>query len=131
MGFRNAVKNIIEKFRATGKTEKEISSIIETVADKATVNKETLKKKEYTKPEIKTKVSTEAFERAILELGITAKQATEAFYRMGRSKGREERRNTNNWRKMHGLPMRRKQKARKRNERGKRADCHRQNTHIS
>lgn len=30
----------------------------------------------------------------------------------------------NNWRKMHGLPMRRKQKARKKHERGKRADSH-------
>lgn len=34
------------------------------------------------------------------------------------------RQNTNNWRKMHGLPMRRKQKARKKHERGKRADSH-------
>jgi len=36
----------------------------------------------------------------------------------------KNRKNTNNWRKMHGLPMRRKQKARKKHERGKRADSH-------
>ena len=36
----------------------------------------------------------------------------------------ENRKNTNNWRKMHGLPMRRKQKARKKHERGKGADGH-------
>lgn len=36
----------------------------------------------------------------------------------------ENRKNTNNWRKMHGLPMKRKQKAREKHERGKRADSH-------
>lgn len=40
------------------------------------------------------------------------------------SRDAENRQNTNNWRKMHGLPMRRKQKARKKHERGKRADSH-------
>lgn len=32
------LKGIIDRFRAMGKTEKEISGIIETAADKATVN---------------------------------------------------------------------------------------------
>lgn len=131
MGFINAVKGIIAKFRAAGKSEKEISGIIETAAEKATVNRGHLKKDEFPKPEIKVESSTEAFRRAILELGITTEQAKEAICKMGHAKGREERRNTNNWRKMHGLPMRRKQKARKRHERRKRADCHRQNAHIS
>lgn len=131
MGFINVVKGIIAKFKAAGKTENEISEIIEEAAEKASVNKEVLNKRQYEKPEIKTESSIEAFRREILRLGITAEQAAEAIRRMGRSKGREERKNTNNWRKMHGLPMRRKQKARKRHERGKRADCHRQNTNIS
>lgn len=59
------LKGIIDRFRAMGKTENEISDIIETAANKATANPE-----------------------------------------------------------MHGLPMRRKQKARKKHERGKGADCH-------
>lgn len=63
-----------------GKTENEISSIIEAAADKATANPDVTKN--------------------------------------------ENRKNTNNWRKMHGLPMRRKQKARGKRERGKRADSH-------
>lgn len=61
MGFINAVKGIIAKFRAAGKSENEISSIIETAADKATVNKGYLKKDEFPKSEIKVESSTEAF----------------------------------------------------------------------
>lgn len=44
--------------------------------------------------------------------------------KMSSSRNAENRKNTNNWRKMHGLPMRRKQKARKKHERGKGADGH-------
>ena len=39
------IKRIIERFRASGKTENEISSIIEEAADKASVNRDALKKK--------------------------------------------------------------------------------------
>ena len=35
MGFINAVKGIIAKFRAAGKSENEISGIIETAAEKS------------------------------------------------------------------------------------------------
>ena len=81
MGFVKEVKDIIAKFREKGKKESEISRIIKTAAEKATVNREHLKKDEFPKTEI------------------------------------EKRRITNNWRRMHGLPMRRKQKERERNER--------------
>ena len=37
------LKGIIDRFRAMGKTEKEISGIIETAADKATVNPDVTK----------------------------------------------------------------------------------------
>lgn len=83
------LKGIIDRFRAMGKTENEISSIVEAAADKATV-----------------------------------KQAKTAILKMSSSRNAENRKNTNNWRKMHGLPMRRKQKARKKHERGKGADGH-------
>jgi hypothetical protein len=46
------------------------------------------------------------------------------FEQMSSSRDAKNRKNTNNWRKMHGLPMRRKQKARKKHERGKGADGH-------
>lgn len=54
-----------------------------------------------------------------------------AILKMSSSRNAENRKNTNNWRKMHGLPMRRKQKVRKRDGKRKRADCHRQNAAIS
>lgn len=39
MGIMSIVKSVIEHFRKAGKTEKEISNMIEQAADKATVNK--------------------------------------------------------------------------------------------
>ena len=96
MGFINTVKGIIAKFRAAGKSENEISGIIEKAAEKATVNRGHLKKDEFPKQEIKVESSTGAFRKAILELGITTEQATEAICKMGHAKGREKRRNTNN-----------------------------------
>lgn len=56
--------------------------------------------------------------------GVTAEQVKTAIMKMCDSQRCTNRQNTNNWRKMHGLPMRRKQKARKKHERGKRADSH-------
>ena len=64
------------------------------------------------------------FAEAVLQTGVTMKQAKTAILKMSSSRNAENRKNTNNWRKMHGLPMRRKQKARKKHERGKRADSH-------
>lgn len=100
------LKGIIDRFRAMGKSEKEISGIIETAADKATVN-----------PDV-------TFVEAVLRTGTTLQQAKTAILKMSSLRDAENRKNTNNWRKMHGLPMRRKQKARKKHERGKGADCH-------
>lgn len=56
--------------------------------------------------------------------GVTVEQVKTAIMKMCDSQRCTNRQNTNNWRKMHGLPMRRKQKARKKHERGKRADSH-------
>lgn len=49
MGIMSIVKSVIEHFRKAGKTEKEISNMIEQAADKATVNKGIAEKKEYKK----------------------------------------------------------------------------------
>nr|DAY57879.1 MAG TPA: hypothetical protein [Caudoviricetes sp.] len=92
------LKDIIDRFRAMGKTENEISSIVEATA--------------------------EAFIDAVLQMGATLQQAKTAILKISSLRNAENRKNTNNWRKMHGLPMRRKQKARKKHERGKGADCH-------
>ena len=70
MSFISAVKSIIARFRAIGKSEDEITAIVETAAEKATVNRGCLKQDECPKQKIKV--------------------------------------DTNNWRKMHGLVMRRK-----------------------
>ena len=118
------LKGIIDRFRAMGKTEKEISGIIETAADKATVNPDVTKPEKPKKPEIKIETTAEAFVEAVLRAGTTLQQAKTAILKMSSSRDAENRKNTNNWRKMHGLPMRRKQKARKKHERGKGADGH-------
>lgn len=118
------LKGIIDRFRAMGKTENEISSIVEAAADKATVNSDVTKNENPQKPEIKVETTAEAFAEAVLQTGVTMKQAKTAILKMSSSRNAENRKNTNNWRKMHGLPMRRKQKARKKHERGKGADSH-------
>ena len=118
------LKGIIDRFRAMGKTENEISSIVEAAADKATVNPDVTKNEDPQKPGIKVATTAEAFAEAVLQTGVTMKQAKTAILKMSSSRNAENRKNTNNWRKMHGLPMRRKQKARKKHERGKGADSH-------
>ena len=124
MGIMSIVKNVIEHFRKAGKTENEISGMIEQAADRATVNKGVTEKKEYKRPEIKVETSAEQFVEAVMQTGTTLQQAKTAILKMSSLRDAENRKNTNNWRKMHGLPMRRKQKARKKHERGKRADSH-------
>ena len=59
---------------------------------------------------VSTKGTVEAITRGIREIGESAREAEKAIRRQQEQENRE---NTNNWRKMHGLPMRRKQKARK------------------
>lgn len=124
MGIMSIVKNVIEHFRKAGKTENEISDMTEQAADRATVNKGVTEKKEYKRPEIKVETSAEQFVEAVMQTGVTAEQVKTAIMKMCDSQRCTNRQNTNNWRKMHGLPMRRKQKARKKHERGKRADSH-------
>jgi len=85
---------------------------------------ENTEKKEYKRPEIKVETSAEQFVEAVMQTGVTAEQVKTAIMKMCDSQRCTNRQNTNNWRKMHGLPMRRKQKARKKHERGKRADSH-------
>ena len=90
-----------------GKTENEILSIVEAAADKATVNPDVAKNENPQKPEIKIETTAEAFVEAVLQMGTTLQQAKTAILKMSSLRDAENRKNTNNWRKMHGLPMRR------------------------
>lgn len=76
MGFIEAVKGIIEKFRAAGKPEMEIADIIERASEKATV---------------RTVIHTTNDDRVRI-----------------RNPAMNINHEANNWRRLHGLPMRRK-----------------------
>ena len=53
------LKGIIDRFRAMGKSEKEISGIIETAADKATANPDVTKPEKQKEPEMKIETTAE------------------------------------------------------------------------
>ena len=74
------LKGIIDRFRAMGKTENEISSIVEAAADKATVNPDVTKNENPQKPEIKVETTAEAFVEAVLQTGVTMKQEKTAIF---------------------------------------------------
>ena len=93
------LKGIIDRFRAMGKTEKEISGIIETAADKATANPDVTKPEKQREPEIKIETTAEAFVEAVLRMGTTLQQAKTAILKMSSLRDAENRKNTNNWRK--------------------------------
>ena len=73
------LKGIIDRFRAMGKTENEILSIVEAAADKATVNPDVAKNENPQKPEIKIETTAEAFVEAVLQTGTTLQQAKTAI----------------------------------------------------
>lgn len=101
MKFVEKVKNIISKLRAAGKTEKEVSEIVKQAADAATV----IKNPEIKQiPEIRIRADTENLKNALKRVGISAKEALSAFEVL--YKVREPER-SNNWRKYHGLPLKR------------------------
>lgn len=105
MGFVEKVKNVISKLRAAGKTEKEVSEIIEQAAEAATV----------------------FLQDALLKVGISAKEALTAFESIYRLRRQEK---SNNWRKYHGLPLKRSKGGKRRGDR-KRNDSNSENTGIS
>lgn len=126
MGFVEKVKNVISKLRAAGKTEKEVSEIIEQAAEAATV----LKKTESPEHPEKIKAAGgENLQDALLKVGISAKRkealtAFESIYSLRRQE------KSNNWRKYHGLPLKRSKGGKRRGDR-KRNDSNSENTGIS
>ena len=124
MGFVEKVKNVISKLRAEGKTEKEVSEIIEQAAEAATV----LKKTESPEHPEKIKAAGgENLQDALLKVGISAKEALTAFESIYRPRRQEK---SNNWRKYHGLPLKRSKGGKRRGDR-KRNDSNSENTGIS
>lgn len=130
MGVAESLKGIIEKFRATGKSEKEISGIIERASDKATVNREAVSEYQLIKPKKEIETFADSLREALTAAGIAMKDLSLVLSRYGRESETELRKATNNWRRMHGLPMRRKRR-RRRGGNGKRADCHPKNADVS
>lgn len=102
MKFTEKVKNIISKLRAAGKTEKEVSEIIKQATDAATVTKKPEIKQI---PEIRIRADTENLQDALKRVGISAKEAISAFEALCKA-GEPER--SNNWRKYHSLPLKRR-----------------------
>lgn len=124
MGFVEKVKNVISKLRAAGKTEKEVSEIIEQAAEAATV----LKKTESPEHPEKIKAAGgENLQDALLKVGISAKEALNAFESIYRLRRQEK---SNNWRKYHRLPLKRSKGGKRRGDR-KRNDSNSENTGIS
>lgn len=123
MRFVEKVKNIISKLRAAGKTEKEVFEIVKQAADAATV----IKNPEIKQiPEIRIRADTENLQNALKQVGISAKEALSAFEAL--YKVREPER-SNNWRKYHGLPL--KRRGGKRSGRKKGNDRTTKNTDVS
>lgn len=125
MEWIEKVKGIIERIRRNRKTEPEIEEIVQQAADKATVTQgmersqaevatmfrapsELLASPEFEQQYLFfAKTAGEAIQRIIdkiREAGMTAEQVAAAFRMMHGSRQQE----SNNWRKLHGLPMRRK-----------------------
>lgn len=125
MEWIEKVKGIIGRLRRNGKTEPEIEEIVQQAADKATVTQEAgqerakvaeaygipsewLASPDYAQQYVLfAKAAGEAMQRIInkiKEAGMTAVQVEAALRMMHGSRQQE----SNNWRKLHGLPMRRK-----------------------
>lgn len=125
MEWIEKVKGIIGRLRRNGKSEPEIEEIVQRAAEKATVTQGMVRSQAetatmfrapselLTSPEFEqqylffAKAAGEAMRRIIdkiREAGMTAEQVAVALRMMHGSRQQE----SNNWRKLHGLPMRRK-----------------------
>ena len=117
MGWIDKVKTIIEKLRGTGKNEREIEEIVQQAADKATVAQAVDRIQEVQQTLNKSAEQAESrMAEGIERMGESAKRARDAVdafvYAVQAMEKTNVRKETNNWRKMHGLPMRRKKNKR-------------------
>lgn len=124
MGFVEKVKNFVSKLRAAGKTEKEVQKIITQAAETATVLKKT-ESPEH--PEESKAAGGESLQDALSKAGISVREALTALESIYRPRRREK---SNNWRKYHGLPLKRSKGGKRRGDR-KRNDSNSENTGVS
>ncbi|MDO4331800.1 MAG: hypothetical protein Q4C58_03845 [Eubacteriales bacterium] len=102
MEFIKKVKDIISKLQAAGKAENEVSEIIKRAAEAATVTR----KPDISQiPEIRIRADTENLQNALMRVGISAQEALSAFEALYKVRKLER---SNNWRKYHGLPPKRR-----------------------
>jgi SOS response regulatory protein OraA/RecX len=123
MGVLKEIYDVIQKMRAAGKNENEISDIIAEASKKATVKKPEIGEIQ----KIETVKSQKTLKEGLSERGISTEDAARAFERINQASERKIRETTNNWHKMHGLPMRR----RKRNGRRRKADGYSKDEDVS
>lgn len=112
MEWVDKVKDIIGGLRASGKSEKEMEDIVQQASDKETVTvAEAFKipEKLLTAQEFEQQYRTFA-EAAGETMRQLIKKINEVVIRTMHSVRQQE---SNNWRKMHGMPMRRKGKRRR------------------
>lgn len=124
MGFVEKVKNIVSKLRAAGKTEKEVQEIIKQAAEASTVVKNTQYSERVKESVV---VAGENLQDALKRVGISAREAMTACEKIHKLTRQEK---SNNWRKYHGLPLKRKKGGKRRGDR-KRNDSSSENAGIS
>lgn len=105
MRWTEKVRSIIAGLRKQGRSEDEVEMIVRQAAEKATVKTTQKQVDEF------AEAAGETMRKMIgklQEVGMTTEETTVALMALRN----ERRQQTNNWRKMHGLPMRRKGKRR-------------------
>lgn len=127
MGWLDRANDIIGKLRASGRSEAEVEEIVESAADKATAVRVELTpqpvRKQRQQPEIaeafglqESVLNTTEHDRAMqiyMENMRIAAEAAASLRMMAR-------REPNNYRRMHGQPMRRRQAMRRNDRNGNR-----------
>lgn len=134
MGWIEKIKSIVCGLKASGKSEKEIEQIVQQAADKATVGgKEEIRPipplfdSRYMEQARMGMASSFGIPASVLGIRhreppvftsamqpIRPQDAVDAFvYAVAAQTRYKARTESNNWRKMHGLPMRRKRRVRR------------------
>ena len=108
MGWIDVLRDTVKKLMQAGVKEQEIEQAITTAADKATV----------TRPAVSVTISAEGFAayarqmaavaEAAKKAGANTRDAVDAMCYAVEAHRAAGHRQSNNWRKMHHLPMRRK-----------------------
>lgn len=119
MGWIDKVKEAVMRLKESGKSEQEIEGIVNRAADAATVTQNAHAASPYEKVKHNATNEVDAFVYAV-----------SAFKAYAENAAKQGRRNTNNWRRLHGLPMHRERAARRSERNGKAAGKNRRTKDI-